>query len=150
MFTVAYARHCAPDKPVFWAEAGCSVWDHEAMRPDPAKLEFQARFYRDFYRMMLASHSNGVAWWWYPGGYRANERSDYGIINPDGTDRPVTKVIRELVPKFTAERTIPKPDTWIDIDRDADARGLFGIYEKAKGAYWRAIEQGKAPGLRAK
>ena len=43
---------------------------------------------------------DGVAWWWYPGGYRVNERSDFGIINPDGTDRPVTKVIREFGPKL--------------------------------------------------
>jgi hypothetical protein len=150
LFTVAYARMCAPDKPVFWAEAGCSVWDTEAMQPDPAKLDFQARFYRDFYRMMLESHSNGVAWWWYPGGYRVNERSDYGIINPDGTDRPVTKVIREFGPKLTAERTIPKPDVWIEIDRDADARGLFGVYERVKDQFWKAIEAGKVPGLRWK
>ncbi|HUT34946.1 MAG TPA: hypothetical protein VNE39_15760, partial [Planctomycetota bacterium] len=148
LFTVATARMCAPDKPVFWAEAGVSAWDNEAMAATPEKLDFQARFYRDFYRMMLASHSNGVAWWWYPGGYRVNERSDYGIINPDGTDRPVTKVIREFGPKLTAERAIPKPDVWIDIDRDADARGLFGVYEKVKGEFWRAVEVGKVVGLR--
>jgi len=148
IFTVAYARACAPEKPVFWAEAGVSAWDEEAMAATPEKLDFQARFYRDFYRMMLASHSNGVAWWWYPGGYRVNERSDYGIINPDGTDRPVTRVIRELGPKLAAERVLPKPDTWIEIDRDADARGLFGVYEKVKGEFWRAVEQGRTVGLR--
>jgi hypothetical protein len=98
--------------------------------------------------MMLASHSNGVAWWWYPGGYRVNERSDYGIINPDGTDRPVTKVIREFGPKLTAERVIPKPNVWIEVDRDSDARGLFGVYEKVKGEFWRAVEAGKVVGLR--
>ncbi|MBM4032247.1 MAG: hypothetical protein FJ291_10720 [Planctomycetes bacterium] len=149
LFTVAYARACAPDKPVFWAEAGVSAWDEEAMAATPEKLDFQARFYRDFCRMMLASHSNGVAWWWYPGGYRVNERSDYGIINPDGTDRPVTKVIREFGPKLAAERVIPKPDVWIEIDRDADARGLFGAYEKVKGEFWKAVEAGKVVGLRA-
>jgi len=148
LFTVAYARACAPGKPVFWAEAGVSAWDNEAMAATPEKLGFQARFYRDFYRMMLESHSNGVAWWWYPGGYRVNERSDYGIINPDGTDRPVTRVIREFGPKLTAERVAPKPDVWIEIDRDADARGLFGAYEKVKERFWRAVEQGKTVGLR--
>ena len=148
MFTVTYARHCAPGKPVFWAEAGVSVWDRDAGRVTPERLAFQARYYRDFYKMMLASHSNGVAWWWYPGGFRVGENSDYGIINPDGTDRPVTKVIREFAKKMAAERAIPKPDAWIEIDRDADARGLFGIYEKVKGEYWKAVEAGKAVGLR--
>ncbi len=148
LFTVAYARMCAPDKPVFWAEAGVSAWDGQAMAATPEKLAFQARFYRDFYKMMLMSHSNGVAWWWYPGGYRTNERSDFGIINPDGTDRPVTRVIREFGPKLTAERAIPKPDVWLEIDRDADARGLFAVYEKVKDQFWRAVEQGKVVGLR--
>jgi len=150
LFTVAYARMCAPEKPVFWAEAGVSVWDNDALAPTPGKLAFQARFYRDFYRMMLASHSNGVAWWWYPGGYRTNERSDFGIINPDGTDRLVTRVIREFGPELTAERAIPKPDVWIEIDRDADARGLFGVYEKVKDRFWKAVEEGKVVGLRGK
>ena len=148
LFTVAYARMCAPDKPVFWAEAGVSAWDSQAMATTPEKLAFQARFYRDFYRMMLMSHSNGVAWWWYPGGYRTNERSDFGIINPDGTDRPVTRVIRQFGPRFTAQRTIPKPDVWLEIDRDADARGLFGVYQRVKDRFWRAVEQGKVVGLR--
>ena len=150
MFTVAYARMCAQGKPVFWAEAGVSAWDNARMESTPEKLAFQGRYFRDYYKMMLASHSNGIAWWWYPGGYRVGERSDYGIINPDGTDRPVTKVIREHAKQFTAERVIPKPNYWITVDRDADARGLHGIYEKVKDEYWRAIEAGKVVGLREK
>jgi hypothetical protein len=150
MFTVAYARMCAPEKPVFWAEAGVSAWDRQQMRATPEKLEFQASFYRDFYKMLLASHSNGVAWWWYPGGYRVNERSDFGIINPDGTDRPVTRVIRALGPKLATPRPRPEPDYWITVDRDADARGLPGIYERVKDEYWRAVEAGKTVGLRRK
>lgn len=148
VFTVAYARYCAPEKPVLWAEAGVHVWDESTMQSDPEKLEYQGRFYEDFYRMVLMSHSNGIVWWWYPGGYRTNERSDYGIINPDGTDRPNSRVIRRYAEKALAERTIPKPDYWISIDRDADARGLFGVYERVQKEFWEAIEAGKTPGLR--
>ena len=39
-------------------------------------------------------------------------------------------------------------DVWIPIDRDADARGLFGVYEHVKEDFWKAIEKGKTPGLR--
>ncbi|MBN1491001.1 MAG: beta-galactosidase [Phycisphaerae bacterium] len=148
LFTVAYARCCAPDKPVLWAEAGTSVWSRLLAAADPAALEFQGDYFADFYRMVLESSSNGVVWWWYPGGFRTNENSDFGIINPDGTDRPATATIRRFAPRVLAERTIPTPDVWIDIDRDADARGILGVYEHVKERYWQAIEAGKRPGLR--
>ena len=107
IFTVAYGRFCAPKKPVLWAEAGVHAWNEQDMISDPDLLDYQGRFFENFYKMVLQSNSNGIVWWWYPGGYRANERSDYGIINPDGTDRPNTKVIRQYADKILAERTIP-------------------------------------------
>lgn len=149
VFTAAYARYCAPQKPVLWAEAGVHVWNEQTMQSDPERLDFQGRFYEDFYRMLLMSYSNGVVWWWYPGGYRANERSDYGIINPDGTDRPNSKIIRRYAAEILKERAIPKPDIWIPIDRDADARGLYGIYARVKEPFWSAIDAGKTPGLKS-
>ena len=148
IFTVAYARYAAPGKPVLWAEAGVHAWNNREMRTDPDLLAFQARFYADYYRMVLASHSNGIVWWWYPGGYRTNEQSDYGILNPDGTDRPVTDVIRRFGPDVLSTRDIPQPDVWIDIDRDADSRGLPGIYDQVKDQFWRAIDAGQFPELR--
>lgn len=147
LFTVAYARCCAPGKPVLWAEAGTSVWDQQNMRVDPGRLEFQAEYYEDFYRMVLQSHSNGVVWWWYPGGYRQNERSDFGILNPDGTDRPVTAVIRRFAAETLTARTIPAPEVLIEIDREGDARGLFGVYERVKERFWAAVDSGRNPGL---
>lgn len=148
-FTADYARLCDATKPVVWAEMGYTVWDNQHMRPAPEKLEFQARCFSDFYRMMTESSADGIFFWWYPGGYRLNERSDFGIVNPDGTDRPVTKIIREQGAKFLAARKPDaKPDHWITVDRDRDARGLFGIYEAVKDEYWDAIAAGKTPGLK--
>ena len=34
------------------------------------------------------------------------------------------------------------------MDRDRDARGLFGIYEAIKEEHWQAIAAGKTPGLK--
>ena len=147
-FTADYARACAPGKPVLWAEAGVSVWDPRAKGMDAERLQFQKEFFTSFYRMLLESFSNGIFWWWYPGGYRTNEDSDYGILNPDGTDRPATEVIRRHAALVLEERTIPKPDGIIPIDRDRDARGLYGIYQNVKDEYWRAVEAGKHPALR--
>jgi len=127
---------------------GVSVCDRRTEAPAADKLRFQAKYVKDFYYMMHQSGSDGIFFWWYPGGYRVNEMSDFGIINPDGTDRPVTKIIREEGPKFVAAPKPPKPDVWISIDRDKDARGLFGIYQAVKDEYWKATEQKKTPGLK--
>lgn len=146
-FTAAYARLCDPTKPVLWSEMGVSVLDPNTQLPSPAKLEFAARYYRDFYRMLRESGADGVFFWWYAGGFRLNENSDYGILSPDGTDRAVTRVIRDEGAQYFAAPKTPPPAVWIAVDRDRDARGLPGIYEAVKAEYWRAIEAGRSVGL---
>jgi hypothetical protein len=145
-FTAAYARLCDARKPLMWAEMGYSVWDINRMAPDPEKLAFEGRYHADFYRMMTESGADGIFFWWYPGGFRLGENSDFGIINPDGTDRPVTKVIRREGPRFLAARKPGQPDYWIAVDRDRDARGLFGMYEAVQADFWKAIDRN--PGLK--
>jgi hypothetical protein len=147
-FTAAYARLCDPGKPLIWAEMGYNTWDLNLMAPHPQKLDFAARFYADFYRLLRDSGADGVFYWWYPGGFRLNENSDFGIINPDGTARPVTRVIRAEGPAFLAAPKPPPPSHWIAVDRDRDARGLFGVYEAVKAQYWQAIERGQTVGLK--
>ena len=150
-FTAAYARLCDATKPVVWAEVGYSVWSEQHMAPSAEQLDFQARYFRDFYRMLTDSGVDGIFFWWYPGGYRLNEHSDFGIINPDGTDRLVTPIIRTEGKKFLQARKLgTKPGYWITVDRDRDARGLFGIYEAVEAEYWQAIAAGKTPGLKWK
>jgi len=147
-FEVAYARLCDSNKPVLWAETGYSAWDQEHGEASPQKLEFEAAFFRDFYRMMGEAGCDGVFFWYYPGGYRTDERSDFGIINPDGTDRPMTRIIREEGLRFLQSTKPPRPNDFILVNRDRDARGLFGIYQAVKDEYWHAIAEGKTPGLK--
>jgi hypothetical protein len=127
---------------------GYDVWDRTAMTASAGKLAFAERYYRDFYRMLRESASDGVVFWWYAGGYRLNERSDYGILNPDGTDRSVTRVIREEGAVFLAAPIANGPEVWLEVDRDADARGLPGMYDAVKEGYWRVVGEGRRPGLR--
>ena len=84
-FTVVYARWAAPHLPVVWAEMGVSAWNRSLCRVTPAEMAFQAEFYKAFYQMLIGSGSDGVFSWWYPGGFRYGETSDYGVINADGT-----------------------------------------------------------------
>lgn len=147
-FTHAYARWADPTKPLIWAEMGNTVWDLALMATPPQRLQFQAGFYFDFYKMLIGSGADGMFSWWYPGGFRCGENSDFGIINPDGSDRPVTKVIRERGPQLLNGPSARPVDHWITIDRDARAEGLTGIYETVQEEFWTAITAGKTPGLR--
>ena len=147
-FTAAYARLCDARKPLMWAEIGYSAWDMNRMAPDPEKLAFEGRYHADFYRMMIESGADGVFFWWYPGGFRIGENSDFGIINPDGTDRPMTKVIRSEGPRFLKAPKPGKPDYWIAVNRDRDARGLFGMYEAVQADFWKAMNEGRRPALK--
>jgi hypothetical protein len=147
MFTVAYARAVDPSKPVMWAEYGVSSWDMDLMQASPSSLDFAGRFYEDFLKMVLKSGANGAVCWWYPGGFRTNENSDFGIFNPDGTDRPATVVLRKYAEQVTRPRDIPKPDVWIEFDPD-DPAGIEGIYKKVSPKFWQTAESGKVPGLR--
>jgi len=147
-FVHEYARWAARKKPMFWGEAGVSTWDIGRMANSPYRLQVQADAYRDFYRMLINSGADGVFFWWYPGGFRVGENSDFGIINPDGTDRAVTRVIREHAHKFLDGPSARPIDHWIEIDRDAHPDGVSGIYDKVKDEFWEAIEEGHAPGLK--
>jgi hypothetical protein len=148
LFTLAYARAIDPTKPVMWAEFGTSSWDHEAIQTSSTALEFEGKFYDDFLKMVLESGANGAVCWWYPGGFRVGENSDFGIINPDGTDRPATVVLRKYAKLLTEPREIPKPDVWIEYNPD-DPVGIKGIYDQVGGRFWQAFDGGKFPGLRA-
>ena len=149
-FQRAYARWAAPHLPMIWAEAGVSTWSSGEHMSPPEQLKWQADFYNDMYRMIINSHADGVYWWWYPGGYRVNERSDYGIINPDGTDRPVTRVIRDHIHSLR-DNPYPGPiNKWLTFDRDAHPDGVAGIYDTLKKDFWNAVQEGETPGLRTK
>ncbi|HOH50037.1 MAG TPA: hypothetical protein PLI98_04855 [Candidatus Hydrogenedentes bacterium] len=147
-FTQTYARWANPALPMIWAEAGVHVWDMASMSVPEEKLAFQERFYTDFYRMILQSGADGIFWWWYPGGFRSNENSDYGVINPDGTDRPVTAVIRKHAPLVENGPDPATEDPWLVFDRDSHTNGLSGVYTALQAEYWAAVTAGKTPGLR--
>lgn len=146
-FTREYARWANPEIPMIWAEGGVHVWDMASMSTPPDKLQFQARFYEDFYKMMTLSGADGIFWWWYPGGFRTGENSDYGIINPDGTDRPVSKVIRSHGKEFLEAPSIRPVTESLVFDRDKHTNGLSGAYNETGAAFWKSIEKGGVPGL---
>ncbi len=147
-FQFEYARWAAPKKPMIWKEQGVTAWDNSQMRSTPDKLDYQARFYEQFYQMLIKSGADGLYSWYYPGGFRVGENSDYGVIQPDGSDKPVSKVIRRYADQFINGPSAKPIDYWITIDRDKYPEGIAGIYDASKRKFWAAIDQGLSPGLR--
>lgn len=147
-FEREYARWAAPGKPMIWAEAGVNAWVESRGEAPQDRLAFQGDFYRNLYRMFTESAADGIFFWWYPGGYRVNERSDYGIINPDGTDRPNTQAIRALGKDFMEGHSLQPPNHWIAFDRDRYPEGIAGVYDEVQKEFWEAIAAGRVPGLK--
>ena len=89
-----------------------------------------------------------VPWWW-PGGYRVGEKSDYGIIAPSGEERPAARLIRAYAPAFRAARSRAAPDAWMTFDRDAHAGGYCrAAFGEGADAYAAAQAAGKMLGVR--
>ena len=143
-FTSAYARWAGNDKPVFWAEFGMPIYPNTT----PEKYVEQGELYRNIYRMIVQSGANGSAGWWFPGGLRIDENSDFGIINPDGTPRPSALALKEFASRIEAARERKAPEVWITIDRDLHPRGYSQVWARGRQAYLDAIRAGKSVGLR--
>ena len=81
--------------------------------------------------------------WWYYGGYRIGENSDFGIVDPDGGIRPVTRVISEYASKFLNQPAQQSPDVILKIDRDLHSDGLRSMYRSVEEELFQAIDDGK-------
>ena len=136
-------------KPIVWSEFGRNVWDARKMEASPSVIERQATYSARFYRAALRAGANGTVPWWWPGGYRVGEKSDYGIIEPSGAERPSARLIREYGPAFRAARSRAEPDAWMTFDRDAHAGGYCrAAFAEGAEAYAAARKAGKLLGVR--
>jgi len=150
-FITRYTAFTTGGKPIVWSEFGKSVWDSKSMTWSAAAVEIQGSYSERFYRTALEAGANGTVPWWWPGGYRVNEQSDFGIIAPDGTERPAAKLIRIYAPRFKQPRDKQQPDEWLVYDRDAHAGGYcWTAFHEGGDAYQRARKQGKLLGIRTK
>jgi hypothetical protein len=148
-FITRYVHHTTGGKPIIWSEFGKSVWDRVQMKWKQSAIVEQGLYSERFYRTALAAGANGTAPWWWPGGYRVGEGSDFGIVEPDLTERPAAQLIREYAPRFKQSREKPQADTWMTYDRDAHAGGYWraALHEGGE-AYHRAVTQGRMLGIR--
>jgi len=148
-FITRYVDFTTGGKPVVWSEFGQSVWDSGRMAPNPEAVAKQGRYSERFYRTALAAGANGTVPWWWVGGYRVEERSDFGIVEPDRTERPAARLIREYGPRLKTPRGKQRPEVWFEFDRDAHAGGYWrAAFNEGAQAYRAAAKGGKTLGVR--
>lgn len=148
-FITRYVHFTTGGKPIVWSEFGQSVWDAVRMEPSPKRIHEVSQYHEMFYQMALESGANGTIPWWWPGGYREGEKSDFGILNPDGSPRPAARLIEQYGPRLKTFRQWPPATAWFDMDRDAHAGGYWYVcFHTGRDAYRRAVEAGQQLGIR--
>ena len=150
-FITRYCAFTTAGKPIVWSEFGMSVWDAGSMTWSDKAVTIQGEYSERFYRTALEAGAHGTIPWWWPGGYRVNERSDFGIIEPDRTERPAAGLIRQYGPLFSKPRKNPQPDEWLDYDRDAHAGGYCRTaFHEGADAYKTCRQEGRLLGIKTK
>ena len=144
-FANAYARYAQPDSPIVWKEFGYHVWPDRVdgnFYPSEDIQRMAAAYYEYVFSYALTAHSSGMFCWYSTSGYRVDEDSDYGIYNPDGSDRPLTALIREYAPKFIAQGE-REGEVLIEIEKDDYVGGIYGMFDEISHELAMAHAAGK-------
>ncbi len=145
-----YYRHFSREKPVVWMEFGYTVngihdaWEQGRIHIDPNEIANQTAEYESLYAMFIESGARGAAPWWLPGGFRLGENSDFGMLRPDGSERPVCEVVKGYLPQF-AEVQHEEPTAFIDLDLDSHYPDAWDVYS---AEYLKLVQAGERPHVR--
>ena len=138
----AYSRYRTGGKPVLWAEYGASISGNGGT----AQSEMaQGAICDTMMRQVADDGSNGAAVWWWPGGLSTIDGSDFGIVDPDGSPRPSATILADWNATFASAPPdlAANPPATLMVDRDADARGSYGLFLNHQDAYLQAREAGQ-------
>lgn len=142
----AYARYTTPNAPVVWKEYGLSSWsgkDDSNFRPSEKAQNGVANTVDAVYGHMFHAYTSAVYYWWSSTGYRIDERGDCGAWNPDGSDRPLTAVLRKYAPIFIGQGERKSADVTIRVEREDQSGAIYGIYEAVYDQAKEAFLSGK-------
>lgn len=145
-----FYRFQSREKPIVWMEFGFTingfhqVWSPELVHIRPAELEKQRAEFESFYAMFVESGARGAAPWWLPGGFRLGEGSDFGVLEPDGRERPAADVMRRYIPQFKTVQH-PTPTRILDLDLDTHYPDAWKTYS---AQYLSAVQAGEVPYVR--
>ncbi len=140
----AYSRYRTGGKPVLWAEYGANIG---ANGGTPALRAAQGAICDAMMHLVADDGSSGASVWWWPGGFSPlNAGDDYGIIDPDGTPRACANTLAQLNATFAASPPdlLSSPPSTLTVDRDADARGSYGLFLNNQVQYVLARQAGQS------
>src|ERR1019366_1790482 len=137
----AYSRYRTGGKPVQWAEFGANV---RANGSPSVSQATQAAICDTMMRQVADDGSNAASVWWWPGGSAPMDGSDFGIVEPDGTPRACANTLAQWSVAFAAAPPdlTSDPPTTVTVDRDADARGSYGLFLNSQDSYVQARQAG--------
>ncbi|MBO4548641.1 MAG: hypothetical protein J5758_05425, partial [Abditibacteriota bacterium] len=136
-------------KPVVWIEYGVHLFigsTPRGYRQEDAlkKLQYQTNYYRTMADFVARSSATGSFAWWYPGGYRIDERSDYGIAEPDLTPRGALTALSDRAADQLAGDVWPRDaEETLVYDRDLYAKGYGDFFEKNARRVSERLQEGK-------
>ena len=138
-FGAAYGHYRSGGKPVYWAEYGFNV----GFTSTAASLASQASTADAMMRIVNEDGSAAASVWWMPGGWRSDSGDDYGILNPDGSPRASATTLAQWGETFAkAPPTQSGTPVTLTVDRDADARGQYGLFVNFESQYVQAKQAG--------
>ena len=136
-------------KPIIWSEFGRNAWDASSRTTSPRALRECAVYSERFYRAGLLAGANGFSPWWFTGGYRTDERSDYGIMGPDDLPRPPLEILKRYSAAIKLPRKRSEPTVWMDFDRDANGGGYYeATFNAGRVAFSSAVARRATLGVR--
>jgi hypothetical protein len=147
LFANVYARYTNPGKPVVWKEYGKHVWNGSNFNNNSGNLDAQKSYYEAVLAELYKAYTSALYCWFFPGGYRCGENSDYGIKNPDGSDRPVTETLRRYAELFKSQGLRAESDYFIATERDDYTNGITGMYDDIKDELIQAFGDGRSAAL---
>jgi hypothetical protein len=150
-FVNRYLSYALPNKPFMWNEYGYGgPWGQHTRHLDGEDVEYQFEYVDMVNSEAYKNGANGIAPWWFAGGLRASEKTDFGITTPEGTLRPSGESVKKYGEMYrTAPPSRPKPDKWMTIDLDAHSGGLWHVTNTfGADAYEKATAEGKTLGIR--
>ncbi|KPA13662.1 conserved hypothetical protein, secreted [Candidatus Magnetomorum sp. HK-1] len=135
----AYCRWASNGKPVVWTEAAY----YSKLDPDEIHLQEQSTFYNTFISHMLKTNSDGVLFWYWPGGSRIDEQSDYGITDENKNLRPAALTMQERAMEATTMRAISDAEVISYVNLFTSPGGFVGIYDQHRSSALSAYKSGK-------
>lgn len=135
----AYARWAAGEtKPMIWAESGY----YNPANVNPQELAAAGQWYDIFLSALTEAQSDGTGAWWWPGGPRLDEGTDFGLLNHDRSERPCATAFRKWDPLFQGPRPA-KTDQVIAFDPIQGTMGDTSVLQALDAQTLAVLNAGK-------